>query len=310
MSEDREFCILAVDDDRFNLRVLTDILKTSYAVITANCGEDALAIARERQPALILLDIVMPGMDGFEVLKELKGNDATRNIPVICITGLKNVKDEERGFFLGAVDYITKPFQNSIVKARVATHLQIVKHIRTIERLGMIDALTDLPNRRSFEKQIGAEWGRGVREKTWLSLLMIDIDNFKNYNDTYGHPQGDLLLQSVSRVLSSTLRRSTDHAARIGGEEFAVILPDTDLHGAQKIAEDIRRNVGETEVPCRDNNSLTSVTVSIGVSSVIPTMEGSISDFFSTSDKALYTAKKEGRNRVCSTCKGRDHNAI
>ena len=302
MSDGNEFCILAVDDDRFNLRVLTDILKTNYTVISAGCGEDALKIAHDNQPDLILLDIVMPGMDGFEVLKELKGGDATRNIPVICITGLKNVQDEERGFFLGAVDYITKPFQNSIVKARVATHLQIVRHIRTIERLGMIDVLTDLPNRRSFEKQIGAEWGRAAREKTWLSLLMIDVDKFKVYNDTYGHPQGDLLLQSVARVFASTLRRSTDHAARIGGEEFAVILPDTDLQGASKIAEDIRCNVERHEVPCRDDNSITSVTVSIGVTSIVPTLEGSISDFFTTSDKALYTAKNEGRNRICCSC--------
>ena len=302
MSDSDEFCILAVDDDRFNLRVLADILKASYAVLTAGCGEDALKIAHDKQPDLILLDIVMPGMDGFEVLKELKGDDATRNIPVICITGLKNVQDEERGFFLGAVDYITKPFQNSIIKARVATHLQIVRHIRTIERLGMIDVLTDLPNRRSFEKQIGAEWGRATREKAWLSLLMIDVDKFKNYNDTYGHPQGDLLLQSIARVFSSTLRRSTDHVARIGGEEFAVILPDTDLRGAEKIAEDIRCNVERTEVPCRDNNSLTSVTVSIGVSSVVPTLEGSITDFFTTSDKALYSAKAGGRNRICCSC--------
>lgn len=302
MNGDTEFRILAVDDDRFNLSVLTDILKTGYDMVTAGCGEEALRLAREKKPDLILLDIIMPGMDGFEVLKELKQCDTTRHIPVICITGLKSVKDEERGFFLGAVDYITKPFQNTIVKARVGTHMQIVKHIRTIERLGMIDVLTDLPNRRNFEKQLGAEWGRGAREKTWLSLLTIDVDMFKSYNDTYGHPQGDVLLRSIARVFSASLRRSTDYIARIGGEEFAAILPDTDMPGAGKIAEDIRRNVEQNRVPCRDDNSITYVTVSIGVASAVPTLEGSISDFLNRSDKALYTAKREGRNRTCCAC--------
>lgn len=298
MIERNTFSILVVDDERSNLDVLTHILKPQYNVQVAKSGATALKRAQGQKPDLILLDIMMPDMDGFEVLTELKSSDDTRHIPVIFITGLARVEDEEKGFLLGAVDYIVKPFKNSIVKARVRTHLRIVKQIRTIERLGMIDALTDIPNRRSFDQRLDQEWSRAMRDRTPLSLLMLDVDNFKVYNDTYGHPQGDVLLQSLAQTLITTLQRPADFAARIGGEEFAVLLPATDLHGALAVAEELRKNVEALRIPDVNNDAFTSVTISLGAASVIPDVSTPLSDFVSSADEALYAAKNSGRNKV------------
>lgn len=299
-----DFSILIVDDEKSNLEILSKILQSNHTVYIAKSGETALMRAEKDNPDLILLDIVMPDMDGFEVLSRLKGNDATRNIPVIFITGLDSVKDEERGFFLGAVDYITKPFHASIVKARVKTHLKIVKQMRTIERFGLTDSLTELPNRRSFDNQLNIEWGRAVRENKPVSLLMMDIDNFKVYNDTYGHPQGDILLKTVADIFVSTLKRTTDLVFRWGGEEFTVLLPDTGMHGAMTVAEKIRANVEAAVVPRLDNGEPTRVTISIGVESVTQFSGISAEDFLQASDHALYTAKESGRNQVVFNTKG------
>lgn len=299
-----DFSILIVDDEKSNLEILSKILQSNHTVYIAKSGETALMRAEKDNPDLILLDIVMPDMDGFEVLSRLKRNDATRNIPVIFITGLDSVKDEERGFFLGAVDYITKPFHASIVKARVKTHLKIIKQMRTIERFGLTDSLTELPNRRSFDNQLNIEWGRAVRENKPVSLLMMDIDNFKVYNDTYGHPQGDILLKTVADIFVSTLKRTTDLVFRWGGEEFTVLLPDTGMHGAMTVAEKIRANVEAAVVPRLDNGEPTRVTISIGVESVTQFSGISAEDFLHASDQALYTAKESGRNQVAFNTKG------
>ncbi|UQZ88362.1 diguanylate cyclase response regulator [Deltaproteobacteria bacterium Smac51] len=298
MSSERQFNILVVDDDRSNLDVLVHILKSDYQVQVAKSGEVALKIANQYQPDLILLDVLMPDLDGFEVLTRLKESDVTRHIPVIFITGLVNVEDEEKGFLLGAVDYIVKPFNNAIVQARVRTHIKIIKQMRMIERLGLIDALTDVPNRRAFDHQVDVEWSRAVRQKNPLSMMIIDVDKFKVYNDTYGHPQGDVLLQAVAKTLQKSLKRPADFMARIGGEEFSVILPATDLNGALQMAEDLRANVEACRISGPDAAS-SSVTVSIGVSSIIPSADDLQPDFIARVDAALYEAKRTGRNRVC-----------
>lgn len=300
MNDDARYSILIVDDDKTSLDVLAHILKPVYRVMVAKTGSECLRRAHEDKPDLILLDILMPELNGFQVLSMLKESSETRSIPVICITALNNVEDEEKGFFLGAVDYITKPFHLSIVKARVRTHLQIVGHIRTIERLVMLDALTNVPNRRSFDNLMETEWGRAGREKTPLGLLVIDVDHFKAYNDTYGHPQGDILLQSLVRVLSSCLRRRTDQLARIGGEEFAVLLPNTALEGASLIAEKMRAAVEKTVVPNVMSGGNTGVTISIGATSVVPSPNVTQEDFIAETDRNLYAAKSAGRNRICA----------
>jgi diguanylate cyclase (GGDEF)-like protein len=291
-----EFSILIIDDEEINLQTLQFILGTEYILSTACTGADALRQLEDNLPDLILLDIMLPDISGFELLEKLKSNPATVQIPVIIVTGLSGEEEEERGFFLGAVDYITKPFNNAIVRARVKTHIRMISHIRTIEKLSMIDPLTSIANRRSFDKRMRVEWKLSQREDSNIAFLMIDIDKFKDYNDTYGHPQGDVLLKAVAHTIETSILRASDLVARLGGEEFGVILPDTSLEDSLVVAERIRANVASLQVPLA-NGFLTRITISIGVvSASAQTM--SMEDFISQADKNLYKAKEEGRNRV------------
>lgn len=298
--------ILIVDDERSNLEVLSHILKpgdadpihSNYMLTVTKSGQSALTKVLNDKPDLILLDIIMPDMSGFDVLTVLQCSDITRSIPVIIITGLSSIEEEEKGFAMGAVDYITKPFHSSIVRARVRTHLRIVEQMRTIERIGLIDVLTNITNRRGFDNQITMEWSRAIREKTPVSFLMIDIDKFKELNDTYGHQQGDVILKRIAQILTSTLKRSADFAARWGGEEFAVLLPDTALDGALEVAESIRKNIEAATFPSIRGFSGLKVTVSIGVASESPVFDSVMSDFIGRADKALYASKESGRNKV------------
>jgi diguanylate cyclase (GGDEF)-like protein len=289
---------LIVDDEKSNIDVLNHILKEKYKLFIAKSGESAIKIARENVPDLILLDIIMPDMNGFEVLTQLKKSDLTSGIPVIFITGQDSKEDEIKGLNLGAVDYITKPFHNVIVEARIRTHMKIVEQMQIIERTTIMDELTELPNRRYFNDQLTREWGRAIRETASISLLIIDVDKFKVYNDTYGHPQGDALLQAVSNVFKQALKRPADFVARWGGEEFIMLMPGTDLDGAVEVAERIRAGVEETIIPCTDGTS-TGTTVSIGVNTERPMINLPVAGFVSRADKALYAAKESGRNKVC-----------
>ncbi len=293
-----EFKILIVDDDKSNLDILNHILKQDYKIFIAKSGKSAIQSAMENLPDLILLDILMPDMSGFEVLSVLKNTNLTARIPVIIITGLTSVENEERGLFLGAMDYITKPFNNSIVRMRVKMHLQIVKQIRTIEELAKVDALTEIPNRRGFDERIAAEWGRAARECEPLSLLAIDVDDFKQYNDNYGHPKGDILLQVLAKTLSGSLKRSIDFTARVGGEEFSVLLPNTDLNGALAVAEALRLAAENIKITDQNTGKTLSITISIGVKTIIPTVDDSIENFINETDRNLYQAKNEGKNKV------------
>lgn len=299
LNTERNFNILIVDDEKSNIDVLNGILRPHYKIYIAKSGPEAIKRAKANKPDLILLDIIMPEMDGFEVLSIMKEDDMTRDIPIIFITGLNNVNDEEKGFFLGAVDYITKPFNHSIVKARVKNHLQIVKQMRTIERLSFIDALTEIPNRRSFNGKLKSSWELAVQTNTPISLLTIDIDDFKKYNDKYGHPEGDALLFNIAQVMKKSLFRSADFIARIGGEEFSVLLPNTELQGAIEIAKRIHCNVEKTKICNSKDSTVSGCTVSIGISSSCPDKNTDLKLFVEKSDKLLYAAKANGKNRIC-----------
>ena len=290
--------ILIVDDEKMNIIELAHFLKPQYDIIIAIDGVSALEAAEKHLPDIILLDIIMPDMSGFDVLIKLKDSPATMNIPVIFITGLSGAGDEEKGLTLGAVDYIAKPFNRSIVKARIKTHLKLSDYVRMIEKMCMLDALTGLSNRRGFDERMNAEWGRAYREKKQLGIIMLDIDKFKVYNDTYGHPQGDLLLRAIADVLKDTANRSTDFVSRWGGEEFVLLLPDADTSGAASIAEQIRINIKNTVVPYIDGTN-TFATVSLGVCSIIPDMNDTVAGFIERVDRLLYTAKRTGRDRFC-----------
>ncbi|MDR1219051.1 MAG: diguanylate cyclase [Treponema sp.] len=291
--------ILIIDDDMVNHVALSGMLSSDYTLFSATSGKEAIEFLKKEKPDLILLDIIMPEMDGFEVLKQLKTNKAVESIPIIIITSRTNTDDEEKGFELGAADYIARPFKTAIVKARIRNHLRIVQYIQNIARAGLIDELTGLPNRRHFNDRLDMEWKRADREETPLSFMMIDIDHFKAYNDSHGHLQGDVLLQTVAKVFSSAARRPADMAARIGGEEFGILLPATSLEAAVDIAEQLRIIVQSTVVPAQ-GGKMTSVTISIGVASLIPQSGINKQDLLAAADSFLYLAKNTGRNRVCS----------
>jgi len=297
MENEQKNSVLIVDDEMSDLIVLTRILGSDYTLYTAKNGANAIEKAIEFRPDLILLDIVMPEMDGYEVLAVLKKTEETRKIPIVFITGLSSSEDEEKGLALDAADYISKPFSAKIVKLRVRNQIQIINQLRTIEHLSMIDQLTGLPNRRSFDERLGVEWKQAIREEYPISILIIDIDKFKDYNDNYGHMQGDAVLRKISKTILQSLKRPADFAARWGGEEFVVLLQNTPLEGATEVAEQIRLNIEKETLPCADG-SLTKMTVSIGVNTLIPGQNSSVDTFFTNADKALYAAKEMGRNRV------------
>jgi diguanylate cyclase (GGDEF)-like protein len=297
MQDQNQSVILLVTDEKSNREELRRILQNEHHIELVSGGKDVIDIILERQPDLVLLDLCLKGADSFDLLLKLKETDETRDIPVILLAGSANVKDEERGLRLGAVDYLTRPFHNAVVTARIQIQLDMIKHIRTIERLGMIDALTDIPNRRFFDMRIKEEWRRTCRHKSCVSILMMDVDNFKKYNDTYGHPQGDRLLKFIGKILMDNLHRPSDMAARLGGEEFAVLLGDTDTVGAIKVAETIRRDV-ENGVVFTAEGEPTSITISIGIGSIIPSIDGDYMELIQQADKYLYMAKESGRNRI------------
>ena len=293
----KENSVLIIDDHETTITALQKILSSDFTVFAALNGNEGIKLAERYLPDIILLDILMLEMDGYAVLKELKQNEITKSIPVIFLTALTSDADEERGLAMGAVDYIVKPFSPAIVKLRLTNQMKMLDQLRTIEKLSMSDQLTGLPNRRSFEERSKTEWARACREKAPISILITDIDKFKDYNDTYGHLQGDVVLQVMARVFNNVLKRPADFIARWGGEEFIVILPNTDSRGAGELAEQIRAAAEQTMILGPDN-SVTNITVSIGINSQ-KSPSGKLADFFQGADTALYEAKRNGRNRVC-----------
>jgi diguanylate cyclase (GGDEF)-like protein len=232
-------------------------------------------------------------MDGFEVLEKLKSDDLTEHIPVIFITGLSNEEDEKRGLRLGAADYITKPFSHELVKARVSTQFQIIKHKYAVEELGTIDELTGMPNRKSFDHQLNVEWARAIREKNPVSLLMIDIDDFAVYKEKYGLEYADSLLKRTAGVIQTRLKRMTDVTTRYSSNVFAVILPNTPTDGAVKVAEDVIIGAQHLEDP-----EGKKITLCIGVSEVQPGNDDSLSYFVLQAERNLFRARAAG-NIVC-----------
>jgi len=291
--------ILVIDDEKLNIIALTRILGSDYQVYFESDGESGVEAAKTLQPDLILLDVVMPKMTGFEIIKILKSDEETRHIPVIFLTGRRDVQDEEAGFILGAVDYITKPFSASVVKLRVGNQLKIISQMRIIYNLSVEDALTGLGNRRYLNNVLNQEWQRSARQKLPLSFMIIDVDYFKKCNDTYGHLAGDTVLKGVAGVIRNCAARATDHVARWGGEEFAVILPETNLAGAGVVAERIRSNIEDAEFEVSDGIKI-KITLSIGIhSAIVDADQGyTLKDFISDTDAALYEAKEQGRNRI------------
>lgn len=292
--------ILVVDDEKINIDVLVGLLKPHYQVIIAKNGEQALRrLEKPPLPDLILLDIMMPGLDGYQVCRQIKNNPLTSHIPVIFITGKNDEEDEAMGFREGAVDYITKPFSSLVVMARVKTHVELKRRGDMLEQLAGLDGLTGVANRRKFDQTLEAEWKRSIRHHHQLGLIISDIDFFKNFNDQYGHTDGDECLKKVASAIKRAMLRNEDLAARYGGEEFACILPETDNDGVLIVAERIRANVNSLNISHCRSNVADHITISIGAASTTPQANHPAVTLVEMADKALYQAKRGGRNQIC-----------
>jgi len=292
-------CVLAIDDTPTQLVALTRILSPLYDVKIAKTGEMGLKLAEEQDVDIILLDLVMGGISGFDVLASLKKSDRTRNIPVIFITGSGSIEDEEKGLALGAVDYIRKPFSDAVVNLRVGIQLRLIKQMKIIENFSLTDGLTGIGNRRSFDNTLKSTWSSLARTNGCFSMMLLDIDHFKQFNDNYGHLNGDVCLKVFAGILQETVGRGSDSVFRWGGEEFVALLPNTALQGALLLAERFREKIART--PIRLGTETASITVSIGAGSISPSnpsFEKAYNEFYTNLDKALYTAKAKGRNRV------------
>lgn len=291
--------ILIVDDMATNIAILSDLLQDDYKIKVAKSGQKALEIAKGKEkPDLILLDIEMPEMNGYEVCKELKNNALTNNIPVIFVTARTDVKDEEYGLNLGAVDYISKPFHPTIVKIRVKNHIALKLKSDWLEELSMYDGLTHIPNRRYFDEMYEKKYKETMRDKKTLAVLMLDVDYFKLYNDHYGHGKGDQCLIKIAGALRSTLKRPSDMVARYGGEEFVLLLQDIDIEGATKVAESLVQAVGALGIVHEYSTVSDHVTVSVGLAFKEKESNVSQEKLIKCADDALYLAKERGRNKI------------
>lgn len=289
--------ILIVDDSPLQAAQLKSILEDEYDISVVQTAEDGLRQAASAEYSLILLDVVMPGMDGFTLLKKLQEEILTQSVPVILITSLSDVANEQHGLVLGAVDYITKPFNALIVKARVNTHIKLYHYRRQAELQSMTDQLTGIANRRKYEHHSMTKWHEAARLQVPFSVCMFDIDHFKIYNDTFGHPAGDRVIASVAKTVSSYLHRSTDFFARYGGEEFVALFFGGQSEKIFAHLKTIRQAIEDLHIP-HDPSVSDWVTVSVGGVTVVPPAEGSYDAYLKIADTMLYDAKKHGRNQV------------
>ena len=294
--------ILVVDDDPVVLRLISQILAPLGEVVTAPDGETGLATLRQRDFDLVLLDVDMPGMGGFEVCATLKADPGYADLPVLFVSGHTDVETETQGLEAGAVDYIIKPLSPPIVRARVKTQLMLRERTQQLLRLASVDGLTGLLNRRAFDEALTMEWRRARRNRTPLALVMIDIDFFKLYNDHYGHQAGDDCLKQVANTLRAAIERPGEVVARYGGEEFCAILPHCRADHGVALAEKMRRLVAGLDIPHVKSEISDHVTISCGVATLFgenggqtPANEAAL---LHASDGALYAAKEGGRDRV------------
>ena len=289
--------ILVVDDMTTTLLLLHDLLKDTYEVKIAKSGTKALEILNAPNDIdLILLDVEMPDINGYEVCKRIKNNETIKNIPIIFITGRTSQEDEEYGLNLGAIDYITKPFNKAIVKLRIKNYLNLKIKNDMLEKLSMYDGLTNIRNRRFFDETFEKTFSEIKRDKKSLAVLMIDIDFFKPYNDNYGHGQGDETLRKVAKALEKTIKRASDFVARYGGEEFVILLKDINKDGVEAVANNLLNAVRELKITHEFSKIENYVTVSIGASFYNSSSDITKLELLLKADETLYNVKNSGRN--------------
>ena len=305
---------LVIDDTLTSLTLVSHQLRRmGIEPLVAQDGATGIELFKQHRPELILLDVVMPGLDGYEVAKRIRQLERDGEwTPIILLAARTSDEDLEHGIAVGGDDYLVKPISEVVLTAKVRAMQRIAQMRysllvltrrldeanRELTRLSAVDGLTGIANRRQFDEFMTREWARGTRHETDLSVLMCDVDFFKQYNDLYGHQAGDECLQAVARALAVRVKRPTDLVARYGGEEFAVILPDTDINGARLLAEAMRGDI-ERLALAHGNSPNGVVTLSIGVACHVPNRNGPGSTaLIKAADDALYQAKAAGRNRV------------
>lgn len=287
--------VLVVDDQVMNIQSINALLANDYTILVATNGEDAIQVAQEQSPDLILMDVVMPGMSGKEACMKLKSIDATSNIPVIFITTVSAEKDENECWESGGVDFIAKPYNPNTLKNRVRAHLELKYQKDMLLQLAYSDGLTGVYNRRYFDEHYSKLLRAAYRSNKPLTLMILDIDYFKKFNDSYGHIEGDEALKAVANCLSESLNRPTDFCARYGGEEFVVMLPDTNLEGAKHVTQNIIESVKNLSI-ANEASEYGVLSLSIGV----VCLDGNNlkeQDMLELADNCLYQAKEQGRNR-------------
>lgn len=298
--------LLVVDDQPINIQVIHQIFSADCQVFMATSGAQALTICKDNPPDLVLLDVVMPGMDGFEVCAKLQADEATKNIPVIFVTAHADASQETLGLATGAVDFISKPVNPAVVRARVKTHLTLKFQSDLLRQLVFLDGLTGVFNRRYFDQQLAKEWARATRNESALSVILVDVDFFKHFNDLYGHQCGDDCLKSIALALKAALRRPADLVARYGGEEFVCVLPSTPFNEAVVFANHLEAVIRTLELPHADSNVGPFVTISLGVASRVESDDRTVTtardpaELVSLADARLYRAKSRGRGQACA----------
>lgn len=304
----QSWLILLIDDDvliRTQLRRFLE--KEKYQVIEAGNGQEGLDAYRRLRPDLVLLDAVMPEMDGFACCTQLQALPHAAQTPVLMITGLNDQQSVDQAFAAGAIDYVTKPIHWSVLRQRVRRlmqqsqlYQQLEAANRLLQQLALVDSLTQIANRRHFDDCLQQEWQRLAREQLPLALILCDIDCFKRYNDTYGHQAGDECLRQLAQALKNTVKRPAELVARYGGEEFVVLLPNTDTRGALYVAEKIQAQVATLRLAHDPSQKNPFMTLSFGVTSMIPVPGANASALIAAADKALYQAKASGRDQITS----------
>jgi len=284
--------VLVVDDEEIICTLFAAMLGHygRYHVVTTTDGRQVMDILRREPFDVMLLDMSMPAISGLEVLRQV--TQAFEELPVIIVTGHGSIEVAVESMQAGAADFVTKPVPAAVLHLRIQKALE---HART-RRLASTDGLTGMYNHRTFQERLSQEIARAGRYGRPLSVLMIDVDHFKVYNDTYGHPQGDIVLQDLARLLQE-MSRTSDTVARWGGEEFAIILPETDSVGAQKIGQRLCEQMERYPFPGQEIMPGGTLTISIGIATYASA--SSKEALLQAADMALYTAKREGRNRVC-----------
>lgn len=290
--------ILLVDDQVVNIKILHQLLQDDYDIYMARDGNQAIEMCKKVNPDLVLLDIEMPILNGFDVCAHLKNDPDTQEVAVIFVSGHFDEDKEVRGFQLGAVDFIHKPINPVITKARIKNQIRLKLNTDLLRTIALIDGLTGVANRRQFEQVLPVSWSQCAREKQPLTIILLDIDFFKHFNDTYGHTEGDVCLRLVAQKINDTVNRPYDLVARFGGEEFICILPNTDLIGGTYVAQQIVDSIVSLKIPHINSPISAFVTISAGVSSVVPEYDMSSTTLIEEADKQLYIAKDRGRNRV------------